>query len=122
MSRFVLFLSAVLLACALFSCNKDARTREALLGAWVSVDQADTLVFLNEESFEKNFYPGVMELFLYSIDRDSITVQYSGSNFVLVIPSTHYLEVDDKALSIDFSNGCYGFPMRKMDFYSTDLE
>lgn len=122
MSRLICIISAVIWVSTLSSCNKDARAKEAILGAWVSVDQSDTLVFINEEQFEQNFYPGVMELYLYSIDRDSITVQYSGSHLVLVLPSTHYFEVDEDALSIDFSKGCYGFPIRKMDYYSADLE
>ena len=105
----------------LLSCDKDARTREALLGGWVSADQADTLVFMNEDSFEKNFYPGVMERFLYSVHRDSITVQYSGSLYILVLPTTHYFELEEEALSIDFSSGCFGFPKRKMEFYSVDF-
>lgn len=121
MSKLIYFSLTIFLATMLFSCDKDARTREAILGSWVSVDQADTLVFMNEDSFEKNLQPGWMERFMYSIHRDSITIQYSGSLFILVLPTTHYFELEDEALRIDFSNGCYGFPQRKMDFYSAEF-
>lgn len=122
MRRYIYFLLALFLASLLFSCDRDARAKEAILGTWVSVDQADTLVFINEDTFEKNFYPGVMERFLYSIHRDSITVQYSGSLYILVLPTTHYFELEDNTLSIDFSKGCYGFPMKKMEYYSSEFQ
>jgi hypothetical protein len=117
MHRYICLIFALLWANMLSSCEKDARVKEAILGNWVSVDQADTLVFVNEDIFEKNFHPGIMERFTYSIHRDSITVQYSGSNYILVLPTTHKFRLEDNTLWIDFSKGCYGFPKRIMEYY-----
>ena len=113
---------ALLLANMLASCDKDASVKEAIIGSWVSVDQADTLVFMNEDIFEKNFHPGIMERFSYSIYRDSITVQYSGSYYILVLPTTHKFRLEDNTLWIDFSKGCFGFPKRIMEYYSADFQ
>jgi hypothetical protein len=115
MNRTFTFIGGILLAAIVLSCDRDARTKEAILGTWVSAGQADTLVFLNEEVFEKNSPEnGYMTPFLYSIHRDSITVQYNGPNYILVKPSAHYFELDESALSIDFTNGCYGFPRERL--------
>jgi len=117
MYRSLLFIGGILLAAIFLSCDRDAWAREAILGTWVSADQVDTLVFLNEEMFEKNSpTDGHMVPFMYSIYRDSITVQYNGPNDILVKPSAHYFELEESTLSIDFTNGCYGFPKERL-FY-----
>jgi hypothetical protein len=115
MNRPFTIIGGILLAAIVLSCDRDARTKEAILGTWVSADQADTLVFLNEEVFEKNSPGGgLMTPFLYSIYRDSITVQYNGGYTIFVEPSAHYFELDESTLSINFSNGCYGFPRERL--------
>jgi len=118
----ILLVSALLLSVMLVSCSKDTWVKEAIIGSWVSVDQADTLVFINEECFEKNLQPGYLDLYLYSIEDDSIKIQYSGINYICVNPSSHYFQLKDLTLMIDFSNGCYGFPTKKMEYYSVELE
>lgn len=122
LNRTILIVSVILLIATLASCNKDDWKKEAIIGTWVSVDRADTLVFLNEECFEKNLHPGNMDLFLYSIEGDTIKIQYSGVNYICIIPSAHYFELEDNDLRIDFSNGCYGFPRKKMEYYSAELQ
>jgi hypothetical protein len=115
MNRTFTIIGGILLVAIVLSCDRDARTKEAILGTWVSADQADTLLFLNEEVFEKNSPEnGYMTPFLYSIHRDSITVQYNGPNLILVKPSIHYFELEESTLSIDFANGCYGFPREQL--------
>jgi len=100
------------------SCDRETRVQEAILGTWVSADQADTLVFMNEERFEKNSaYEGYMVPYMYSIYHHSITIQYSGpnyTNYILVKPTTHYFHLEEEKLIIDFSNGCYGFPKERL--------
>ena len=65
-----------------------------------------------EEIFLKNFSWN-MERYFYDIKRDSITINYSGSLYILTLPTTHHIEIEDNTMSIDFSNGSYG--MRKQE-------
>ena len=79
------------------------------IGTWVSIDNVDTLFFINDKTFTKPGYDKVMNYFNYSYGIDSITIQYKGPNKIFVVPSTHSYSLDSSVLSINFSNGCYGF-------------
>ncbi len=113
--RLILVISIAIVAVVLNSCNKEARQKKEIIGTWVSTDYIDTLNFINDEIFEKNF-PYSMERYFYEIKRDSIKINYSGSNFVLTIPTTHYLEIVDNRMSIDFSNRTYGIRQQEILF------
>ncbi len=113
--RLILVISIAIVAVVLNSCNKEARLKKEIIGTWVSVDYIDTLNFINDEIFEKNF-PYSMERYFYEIKRDSIKINYSGSNFILTIPTTHHLEIVDNRMSIDFSNRSYGIRQQEILF------
>jgi len=113
MRRLIIAISVAALVILLYSCSKEARLKEEIIGTWVSVDYTDTLDFINEEVFEKNFYDRFMHPYTYEIKRDSIKIQYSGYYTILTQPTTHHVELLDNTLSIDFSKGTYG--MRKKE-------
>ena len=105
-------ISIAIIVIVLSSCSKEARLKEEIIGTWTSVDNVDTLDFISDDIFLKNF-PWNMERYAYDIKRDNITINYSGSFYILTPPTTHHLEIEDNTMSIDFSNGAYG--MRKQE-------
>ena len=105
-------ISIAIIVIVLNSCSKEARLKEEIIGTWTSVDNVDTLDFISDDIFLKNF-PWNMERYAYDIKRDNITINYSGSFYILTPPTTHHLEIEDNTMSIDFSNGAYG--MRKQE-------
>jgi hypothetical protein len=110
--RPILVISIATIAVLLNSCSKEARLKEEIIGTWTSIDIVDTLDFISDEIFLKNF-PESMERYAYDINRDNITINYSGSFYILTPPTTHHIEIEDNTMSIDFSNGAYG--MRKQE-------
>ena len=91
-------------------CSKEIDEGGKFIGSWKIVSpDSDTLTFTNESTFTRKYFEVVVHTFSYSYDSDSITIQYTGPNKILVRPSTHHYELKKDALSIDFSNGCYGF-------------
>jgi hypothetical protein len=92
----------------LISCDKDTRTKDELIGIWISNDFSETLDFVDYATFT-NDYAGLHHSFSYDIFGDSIEVEYYGPNMILVLPSTHHFELNGNSLRIDFTNGCYGF-------------
>lgn len=116
-------IKAILIAAMVFmpyACSKEARLKEDIIGTWASIDHIDTLDFINDEVFKKNFYDGLMHTYTYEIRRDSIKIQYSGPNAILTLPSTHHVELLDDNLAINFSNGTYG--IRKMDIVFSRID
>ena len=105
-------ISIAIIVIVLNSCSKEARLKEEIIGTWTSVDNVDTLDFISDDIFLKNF-PWNMERYAYDIKRDNITINYSGSLYILTPPTTHPIEIEDNTMSIDFSNGAYG--MRKQE-------
>jgi hypothetical protein len=95
-------------------CKKDDYNK-TLLGPWVSKDLIDTLDFTSNTSFNK-MYSGSPDYFTYRSSKDSITIQYSGKLFIYVVPTTHHFQLIDQELTIDFSNGCYGFRKQIINF------
>jgi hypothetical protein len=110
--RPILVISIAIIVIVLSSCSKEARLKEEIIGTWTSIDNVDTLDFISDDIFLKNF-PWSMERYAYDIKRDNITINYSGSLYILTPPTTHHLEIEDNTMSIDFSNGAYG--MRKQE-------
>jgi len=95
-------------------CKKNDNYK-TLLGTWVSTDLIDTLDFTSDTSFNK-MYSGSPDYFKYGLSKDSITIQYSGKLYIYVFPTTHHFQLNDQELSIDFSNGCYGFRKQILNF------
>jgi len=106
------YLSIVALFLVMLSggCSKDIDDDGKFIGSWKIVSpDSDTLTFINETTLTRKYFDVVVHTFNYSYDSDSITIQYSGPNKINVRPSTHHYELKNDTLSIDFSNGCYGF-------------
>ena len=95
----------------IISCEKEDISDNIIIGTWVSTDKADTLKFLDNQTFKKSYHT-----FLYSRNFRKITVQYSGPNFIAVSPSTHHYTLTNSKLKIDFTNGCYGFKSEIITF------
>jgi hypothetical protein len=110
--RSILVISIATIVVLFNSCSKEARLKEEIIGTWISIDNIDTLDFISDEIFLKNF-SWSMERYSYDINRDNITINYSGSLYILTLPTTHHIEIEDNTMSIDFSNGSYG--MRKQE-------
>lgn len=95
------------------SCEHNFISNSRLIGSWkILTPDHDTIVFQNDSVFMRRYYDGVNHWFAYSYDQDSITIQYEGPNMILVPPSTHAYEINNNELTIDFTNGCYGFDKR----------
>jgi hypothetical protein len=95
-------------------CKKNDDYKK-LLGTWVSKDLIDTLDFTSDTSFNK-MYSGSPDFFKYELSKDSITIQYSGKLFIYVLPTTHHIQINDEVLTIDLSNGCFGFRKQIINF------
>lgn len=100
----------IILVGILFSCEKNNEINNSFIGTWrISTPDSDTITFIDGSLFNRKFYDNITHSFKYSYDGDSITIQYSGPNKILVKPTTHYYEFKNDLLNIDFRNGCYGF-------------
>ena len=96
--------------CIVISCENDSIPNSKFIGSWKILSPInDTIVFKNESIFTRKFPDGIDHSFIYSHDNESITIQYKGPNMIGVQPSTHVYELKNNELTIDFSNGCYGF-------------
>lgn len=113
--RFV-SLIALLFLQVFIACTKDSLPDGRFIGTWVSEDNADTIIFINDNSFKSPRYDRVMHIFGYSYDNDSITIQYQGPNKILVQPSTHHYSLSNSLLTIDFSKVNYGFERKRFSF------
>jgi len=101
-----LFISSILFV----SCDKDFTPDRRFIGSWkILTPDNDTIIFKEESNFTRKYFDGVTHTFDYSYDNDSITIQYTGPNMIGVPPTTHFYELKNYELIIDFSNGCYGF-------------
>ena len=110
MKKILKYLSVAVFCIVLFSCEKHFDTDGRFIGSWkILTPDNDTLTFNDESSFSRKFHDGLDHSFKYSYDKDSITIQYSGPDMILVQPTTHHYEFKNNVLLIDFSKGCYGF-------------
>lgn len=120
MKEILNFSSIVLLFIVIFSCEKDFDNNENLIGSWkILTPDNDTLTF-SESYFSRNYFNGLDHSFEYSCNKDSIIIQYTGPNMILVQPTTHHYELKENVLLIDFTNGCYGF--NSMRYNLTKIE
>ncbi|RLE05950.1 MAG: hypothetical protein DRJ13_01100 [Bacteroidetes bacterium] len=115
MKKYFKYLTILILP-FLFSCDKDLRRKEELIGAWISQDAKDTLEFIDFSTFTKNGFEGWPHFYGYDIEADIIEIQYNGPNMILVLPSTHHFSINGNSLSLDFSNYCYGFERKNYEF------
>ena len=115
--RLIQCISLIVIALTIIGISGCKKTDDykKLLGIWVSKDLIDTLDFTSDTSFNK-MYSGSPDYFKYELSKDSITIQYSGKLFLYVLPTTHQFQLNDKELTIDFSNGCYGFRKQIINF------
>jgi hypothetical protein len=105
----------------LISCEKESIIAGRFLGDWkITSPDSDILTFKNDSIFLRKSYDGIDNSFKYSFDKDSITIQYSGPNMILIQPSTHHYELNSNVLFIDFTNGCYGFESAKYTLTKID--
>ena len=102
----------ILLIIAMSSCKKTiSNDYRQFLGTWISTDFIDTLNFASEHNFSKNRIQ-----FNYSISRDSISIQYNGPLMIYVKPSNHFYILKGNELTINTSQGCYGFRQQETIF------
>jgi len=102
----------ILLISVMSSCEKNKTDDyKQLLGTWISTDFIDTLNFTSEHNFYKNRIQ-----FNYSISRDSISIQYNGPLMIYVKPSNHFYILKGNELTINTSQGCYGFRQQETIF------
>ncbi|MBW8325077.1 MAG: hypothetical protein K0M50_09975 [Prolixibacteraceae bacterium] len=81
------------------SCNKDTLPDGGFIGTWIAADKTDTLYFIDDQTFKSPRSDGVLHTFGYSYTEDSITIQYTRPNFVLVRPSTHRYTLSNSNLN-----------------------
>jgi hypothetical protein len=112
---YFLLIPLILLVIGNTNCKKSARNDGALLGKWISTDLVDTIEFSSEKSLCKMF-SGVKDYFDYSLSGDSITIRYNGKNYILVSPTTHFYQIKNNELTIDFRPSCYGFRGQETKF------
>lgn len=114
MKKYFKYLTILILP-FLFSCDKESRLKEELIGVWISQDAKDTLEFIDFSTFTRSF-KGWPHHYSYDIEADSIEIQYNGPNMILVLPSTHHFSKNGSSLNLDFSNYCYGFVRKNYEF------
>lgn len=114
-SRLVLML---IIPLALISCKKDNETanQTKILDKWVSVDKSDTIEFTDEHNLYKSSLTMRHEHYNYTMYDDSIEIGYEGSLYILIFPTKHKYSFNGNNLTIDFSNGCYGFDKRSITY------
>jgi hypothetical protein len=112
MLRIVKYLLAIFLFQFLFSCEKDALQEDPIIGTWISDDKLDTISFINDHIIKRSY-----STFEYTRNFTRITIQYSGPCYIMVQPSTHHYVLTHNSLTIDFSNGCYGFNDEVMTYF-----
>ena len=115
MKRSVNFFGVVLLAGLLTSCQKT-ESENVIRGTWISEDKADTLFIIDDHLFYKLLNDGILHTFDYSLQDDSIVIQYKRPNKIMVVATSHFYTLRNRELMIDFSNGCYGFEAKKETF------
>ena len=91
------------------ACEKNSLPDGRFIGTWIAADKSDTLYFIDDQTFQQTAYDRVLHSYAYSYTEDSIKIQYTGPNFVLVRPSTHHYTLTNSTLIIDLRKVNYGF-------------
>ncbi len=107
---------AILIMFGLNSCNDPKLPDGRFIGTWISTDLTDTLCFENEAEFIRLRATGFYDYFDYSYTKDSITVAYTGPMKILTRPTTHRYILENGKLMIDFTNECFGFDKKVMNY------
>lgn len=97
------------------SCEKVSIDRSSDNYIWVNSKNAnDILEFKNDSIFTKSGYDGIQSFFRYTFKKDSITIQYTGPNKILVPPVTNYFTLDKEKLILYLINCAYAFECTKI--------
>ena len=126
MKRILSYIFPALLLLTFISCESSFHDKR-FVGTWVSINNQDTLIIGNEYSLSKpliivgNEYSlplsdGINHSFEYSYNENSITIRYIGPHLIFVQPTTHKYNLKNNELTIDFSNGVYGFENKKITY------
>ena len=108
-------LALILIVITFLSCDKIPQDK--ILGTWISIDNSDTLDFVDNNNFYKSTVYMRYDHYDYQLYNDSIEIGYRGKLYVLVLPTKHKYHLDGNNLTIDFSNKiCYGFGMQIMTY------
>lgn len=117
-----LFVFASISMLNLSSCEEKKIPDGRFIGTWISSDLTDTLRFNDDNKFIRFRKTGFYDFFDYSYTEDSITIKYTGPNKILCIPTTHRYTLKSGQLMIDFTNECYGFESRVINYNKAYLE
>ena len=113
-SRNIRLPALLLILTVLISCEKSYNDESEFFGTWVSDDKADTIMFLSDSTFERNFFSGIVghyyfDQYEFNCLRDSITIVYRGMIEFLDYPTTHHFELRKDQLTIEVTEDRYGF-------------
>ncbi|MEI6090224.1 MAG: hypothetical protein WCR42_07220 [bacterium] len=106
---------------SLGSCEEKKIPDGRFIGSWVSTDLTDTLQFKDETNFIRFRKSGFYDFFEYSYTNDSITVAYTGPMKILTRPTTHRYTLKNGQLMIDFTNECFGFESRVINYNKRNI-
>ena len=112
-------LFSLVFAITLISCEEQIldHNQETILGTWISVNNTDTLDFVNDSSFYRSSLNMRYDHYDYKLYRDSIKIRYRGKLYIYVYPTKHKYSIDKNTLIIDFTNkNCYGFSRQVITF------
>ena len=112
-------LFSLVFAITLISCEEQIldRNQETILGTWISVNNTDTLDFVNDSSFYRSSLNMRYDHYDYKLYRDSIKIRYRRKLYIYVYPTKHKYSIDKNTLIIDFTNkNCYGFSRQVITF------
>lgn len=114
---FLAFLFLTLISC------EDSFHDGRFIGTWVSSDNnwvsdsgLDTLTFTSDDLFSKSLGDNIQHPYEYSYDDNSITIRYNGANLVKVWTTTHDYNLGSNKLTINFSDGGYGFESKEITY------
>jgi len=96
----------------LISCEKIevVINQNKILGTWISIDNNDTLDFVNYDNFYKSTLYMRYDHYDYQLYANTIEICYKGIYEVIVFPTLHKYQIEGNNLTIDFTNTiCYGF-------------
>jgi hypothetical protein len=112
-------ISAIILC---FGSCQDKRIPDGrFIGTWISTDLTDTLQFKNETKFIRFSKTGFYSFFDYSYTSDSITIAYTGPMKILTRPTTHRYTLKNGQLMIDFTNECFGFESKVINYNKRNI-
>jgi hypothetical protein len=104
------------------SCEEKKIPDGRFIGTWISTDLTDTLQFKDETKFIRFRKSGFYDFFDYSYTQGSITITYTGPMKILSRPTTHRYTLKNGLLMINFTNECFGFDSRVMNYKKAYLE